>query len=65
MMKLIHTNISGKTTLMNPYKTNFTLSHKSETWLVSSNNNKHTSNNLNNKQAYNQIKQIQQNTLNK
>ena len=53
MIKLIYTNISGETTLKNPYKTNFTLSHKPETWLVSSNNNKHTSNNLNNKQAYN------------
>ena len=53
MIKLIYTNISGETTLKNPYETNFTLSHKPGTWLVSSNNNKHTSNNLNNKQAYN------------
>ena len=42
MIKLIYTNISGETTLKNPYKTNFTLSHKPGTWLVSSNNNKHT-----------------------
>ena len=42
MIKLVYTNISGKTTLKNPYKTNFTLSHKSGTWLVSSNNNKYT-----------------------
>ena len=59
LINLIY-KISGKITLRNPYKTNFTLSHKLETWLVSSIT-RDTNNNSNNAHINNQPSHIYQN----